>query len=99
MLVTWDLRGNPSKTEGVDRLCLNGGVWRIKTNSAIIATATMHSGFHIIKDGELKGSFTKHESLAYGVDWCRKQSNEGNIMASCSFYDHSLKLWEVKNFS
>ncbi len=42
-----------------------------------------------------------HESLAYGIDWRRAEEQEEcrvgcNRLASCSFYDHLLTLWALK---
>jgi diphthamide biosynthesis protein 7 len=42
-------------------------------------------------------SFNEHESLAYGVDWSVSDNLAGlpsqSLVASGSFYDHSLKTW------
>ncbi|KAK7113565.1 diphthine methyltransferase-like [Littorina saxatilis] len=51
--------------------------------------------------------YTNHTSLAYGVDWCRLKTQGENtntdhgdenmehcLLASCSFYDHSLQVWQ-----
>jgi diphthine methyl ester acylhydrolase len=45
--------------------------------------------------------YAEHKSLAYGIDWYfPKKSNESAVDASrpwvisCSFYDHSLQVWE-----
>lgn len=38
-------------------------------------------------------SYTEHGSLAYGVDWCHKAID--TVIASCSFYDHLLRLWKA----
>lgn len=67
----------------------------------------MHDGFKVIdfanlvadeeggaKESTLWARFDEHESLAYGVDWCGITSAQGeDVVASCSFYDHSLKVW------
>ncbi len=90
-------------------LSVGGGVWRLKwcpTEPRLLAAACMHSGFHIIH-GDLKTaeplkivtSYSKHKSLAYGVDWCQLLSAEKEnhlTLASCSFYDHSLHIWRTK---
>lgn len=70
-----------------------------------LLVACMHDGFKVIrlnpgftdvtKSGfEILHRFDEHESLAYGVDWSFI-SGVGNtsIVASCSFYDHTLHVW------
>ena len=32
------------------------------------------------------------ENLAYGIDWVPSAGND-EIVASCSFYNHELRLW------
>lgn len=42
--------------------------------------------------------FTRHASMAYGADWCRLPTSLRNpkaVIASCSFYDSLLCLWET----
>lgn len=49
-------------------------------------------------------SYAEHQSLAYGVDWCRMgrwkkdgpRSDPDLTLASCSFYDHSLHVWTAQ---
>jgi len=67
----------------------------------------MHSGFkvieieqtaHLMQDDMHHGirkQFDRHESLAYGIDWSFHQEtrDEETLIASCSFYDHTLYLW------
>jgi diphthamide biosynthesis protein 7 len=46
------------------------------------------SGTEVIK------RFDEHKSLAYGVDWSYAPSeSRDTIIGSCSFYDHTLRLW------
>ena len=46
-------------------------------------------------DWAVSKTFNKHDSLAYGVDWSRrkKAGTEDSIIASCSFYDHTMYTW------
>ncbi|XP_076458696.1 diphthine methyltransferase-like [Babylonia areolata] len=116
----------------VTSTALGGGVWRVKWDPFVaryILTASMHNGFHIVDSCKAEGeslpvaaSYTKHTSLAYGVDWCRlktthtvardtalprtddsdetclsDRSAAQALVASCSFYDHSLQLWQWRD--
>ena len=45
---------------------------------------------------EVVKRFDEHTSLAYGVDWSfGEKSDNGTLVASCSFYDHTLHLWRA----
>ncbi|KAH7102029.1 WD40 repeat-like protein [Auriculariales sp. MPI-PUGE-AT-0066] len=58
--------------------------------------ACMHDGFKVCDTtGRVQLRFDEHQSLAYGVDWARGPSHaeKPTIVASCSFYDHTLKIW------
>ena len=102
----WDQR-NPRKP--LQELSVGGGVWRIKWNCKhpeIIALACMHGGFKIVNvsSNSVIASYNKHQSLAYGLDWYpddMRMELESDLytglLASCSFYDHSLHLWTCKN--
>jgi diphthamide biosynthesis protein 7 len=64
----------------------------------------MHGGFKIMRfyasdansgDWEIVKEHNEHKSLAYGVDWSYKFSQDRGetLIASASFYDHALHLW------
>ena len=74
-----------------------------------ILAACMHDGFKVIRLHEMKKfkpedgnagldivhRFDDHNSLAYGVDWSYAAGDQhGTLVASCSFYDHSLRIWK-----
>jgi diphthamide biosynthesis protein 7 len=103
----WDSR---SMREPLTSCDVGGGVWRLKWHPRkheYLLAACCHSGFHVLKfdkksqdQGHVVASYTKHESLAYGTDWgrCSSRDNDGDlheVMATCSFYDHRLDLWEL----
>lgn len=73
----------------------------------LLALACMHAGAAVLRfgvedrgvlaAGELVSRHTGHQSMAYGIDWCRPgcgtDDNASMLLASCSFYDHALHLW------
>lgn len=54
-----------------------------------------------LDEGQREGvlaKYTRHASMAYGADWCRLPSllhSERAVVASCSFYDSLLCLWQT----
>lgn len=94
----WDMRNMRTPRASVS---LGGGIWRLKWEphgKDLLLAACMHNGYHIVdtsaSDLRTVASFTEHESLAYGVDWWSGACNAKHIVASASFYDHLLCLWE-----
>ena len=84
-----------------------GGIWRIrqprnKTHKNIIGLACMHNGFQVldVKEDDCKieklGQYNQHQSLAYGLDFQSKTSENQLQLASCSFYDSLLNVWNLK---
>jgi diphthine methyl ester acylhydrolase len=79
---------------------LGGGVWKMKlhSNRDILLLACMHYGVNIVNIDNFDPFFyyDKHglDNLVYGCDWNIRDNQEYDIVASCSFYNHSLRLWK-----
>ncbi|KAJ7487605.1 WD40-repeat-containing domain protein [Mycena galericulata] len=86
----------------VTQVDVGGGAWRVKWHPSPsrkneLLVASMHDGFKVVRfafgdDGSVK-RFDSHTSLAYGADWSFSETEGETLIASCSFYDHSLHLW------
>lgn len=78
---------------------LNGGVWKIKPNKKrnLLLCACMHTGVHLVNATSLESElyYDKHglNNLAYGCDW---QFDSDDLIATCSFYNHDLRVWKLK---
>ncbi|KAI0724560.1 WD-40 repeat-containing protein [Cerioporus squamosus] len=94
----WRVKWHPSPTRKNDLLvaCMHDGfkVVRFHFGSGDIA-----EGFSLAasKPWEVVKRFDQHTSLAYGADWSFAQNEDGDrtLVASCSFYDHTLHLWRT----
>ncbi|KAJ7293583.1 WD40-repeat-containing domain protein [Mycena rebaudengoi] len=76
---------------------VGGGAWRVKWHPSPsrkndLLVACMHDGFKC--GGTVVKRFDEHGSLAYGADWSFDGQDGPTLIASCSFYDHSLHLWK-----
>lgn len=95
----WDTRRTKYPTCDLN---LGGGVWRLKWEPGpenLLLAACMHNGCHVVDTSgsalEKVASFTGHQSLAYGADWWWDAlGGSDRMVASASFYDHLLCLWE-----
>ena len=101
-----------SPRQPLNTLDMGGGVWRIRQlrkrpstggsrSENLVAVAAMHNGFHVVDADkcDIVASYTEeHKSLAYGVDLKYEACPDSDIVfvASCSFYDHNLKLWKLR---
>ncbi|XP_066914341.1 diphthine methyltransferase-like [Clytia hemisphaerica] len=107
-IIVWD---NRAMKKPLSEFETGGGVWRLKWHPHgydTLLAACMHNGFKVINyDNDLanpvlQSSYEKHESLAYGVDWCldyEQQKNDNKdetVIASCSFYDKLLTVWKTE---
>ena len=80
---------------------LGGGVWKMRVNEDnLILCACMHTGVHVVdlKDLESKLYYDKHglNNLAYGCDWLKTRDSKEYLTATCSFYNHELRVWKLK---
>ena len=79
---------------------MDGGVWKMKlhANRDVLLCACMHTGVNIVDLDRLHRLlyYDKHglNNLAYGCDWSQL---EPDLVATCSFYNHSLRLWKIFN--
>lgn len=108
-LRVWDMRFM-AKPVNEKLINLGGGVWRMKYHPSIadvVLAACMHNGFAIVKvgsgDATVMETYCKHESLAYGADWQKSEEVEQNgnssVVATCSFYDRLLRVWQPENLA
>ena len=104
-LHSWDVR---SMKTPVATVRMGGGIWRIRqipfsasdsSYSGLIATACMHDGFKLLDSAKMKivSQYCEHESLAYGLDLKVAKASNDLMFASCSFYDHLLKIWNISS--
>ena len=85
---------------------VGGGVWRIKQRGSRLLVGAMHDGFKVLEEEQGGGDckiveeYKEHESLAYGADWvedfCESDAGAWQTAATCSFYDHTMKVWSIR---
>jgi diphthamide biosynthesis protein 7 len=85
---------------------LRGGVWKMKLSpfENHLVCACMHIGLNIVDLASLKleMNYEKHglDNLAYGCDFYSKRVDKMgencDLIASCSFYNHNLRVWKLE---
>ena len=107
-ILMWDTRNR--KTPVCD-IAAGGGIWRLKWHpymENVFLSACMYDGFKIFKSDDfsdfyLTHCYEEHGSLAYGADWIIPHNDNSSskartsLVATCSFYDHQLKVWFPHN--
>ncbi|WWC87782.1 uncharacterized protein L201_002674 [Kwoniella dendrophila CBS 6074] len=94
----WRTRFHPSSKRENDILnaCMHDNFKIVRLTDNILDDA-QQEGKEDEQKWEVVKTFEDHTSLAYGVDWSRlpsrSDSDEDSLIASCSFYDHSMHLW------
>ncbi|KAI0655085.1 WD-40 repeat-containing protein [Cubamyces menziesii] len=94
----WRVKWHPSPTRKNDLLvaCMHDGFKVVRFDfgsNAENSDATLSTSDH---PWEVIKRFDEHTSLAYGVDWSfGEKSDNDTLVASCSFYDHTLHLWRA----
>ena len=69
------------------------------TPSRIAACMEAAPAHHLVSAMERRVTYSKHESLAYGVDWVATPHNlrcAAPLVASASFYDRVMHLWRPR---
>ncbi|OBZ79821.1 Diphthine methyltransferase [Grifola frondosa] len=92
----WRVKWHPSATRQNDLLvaCMHDGfkVVRFALGGALELPGSSSPD----QTWEITKRFDEHESLAYGADWSFGEGcGDETLVASCSFYDHTLHLWKA----
>jgi len=93
----WRVKWHPSPSRKHDLLvaCMHDGFKLVKFRDVWDANQSLTA---YQENWKIAQTFDEHNSLAYGVDWSfADDTNEAGktIVASVSFYDHSLFLWRA----
>ncbi|KAI0361613.1 WD-40 repeat-containing protein [Trametes cingulata] len=94
----WRVKWHPSAERKNDLLvaCMHDGfkVVRFDLGTGEDPSMTVSSSD---RPWEVVKRFDEHTSLAYGVDWsfAGDKDDGGTLVASCSFYDHTLHTWRA----
>lgn len=97
----WRTKWHPDASRKSDMLlaCMHGGFNIVNIGDALTAVDACQYWTAGEDEGcTITTRFDKHESIAYGVDWSSQHIQslgQKSVIASCSFYDHLLHLWQA----
>lgn len=103
----WRLKWHPDPERGNLLLaaCMHAGMRILDTGLDAENPPVEGSLFGLAEGGgepegrkEIVSTYTRHASMAYGADWCRLPTlsrSKRALIASCSFYDSLLCLWQT----
>lgn len=94
----WRVKWHPSPGRKADLLvaCMHDGFKVLRMSEDLLAPTASPSEPGS-QSYETLVRFDEHASLAYGADWSYADghSDEKSLVASCSFYDHTLHTWRA----
>lgn len=92
----WRVKWHPSPERKDDLLvaCMHNGCRVVRFNEVEQQELNVRAF-----EDEVSTLFTDHKSMAYGADWSwagaqTEKGTQDSLIASCSFYDNSLHLWQ-----
>ncbi|KAL1670350.1 WD40-repeat-containing domain protein [Schizophyllum commune] len=90
----WRTKWHPSPSRSMDLAvaCMHDGLKVRGSFNVVFQVLRYETGF---AESQVIKRFDEHQSLAYGVDWAHSTAVDETIVASCSFYDHTLHLWRA----
>ncbi|KAJ1651318.1 Diphthine methyltransferase [Dispira simplex] len=90
----WRLKWHPHSPHRLLAAAMHSGAHVLNIgNDGSLADVASFQGAEMITSA----SFIEHQSMAYGADWCYGfdgRPETQSLIASCSFYDHALYLWQ-----
>lgn len=91
----WRLKWHPTNPTRLLVAGMHGGFKVVDFPELGVNDGRDEAGWLRPGEGRLHARFDRHESMAYGADWSDggHTSEDRDVVASCSFYDHALHVW------